>query len=526
MRSKLLSDNLLSVDQLISLINSIELIDISKISSIQYYTQYNIIDQLYQQSHLHIALSQIDPSQSIDSTTSHTHNLLHLHQNNPQFNHEFIVQLLQNHDNNVHLNNIIFNLITNEYFNRSALLPISNTLQHSASDTHSTNTIKLYTCMYYENISVGLLCNLLYHSQVFNNVNECNLIELIDYCIRQITVLCTPQCAPATSSRTCNTALYNTMNEKWATIQYSISIQCITILRYITDNSTQLSTSCIHRLNDVHDLLVQSSVLLCCSKPWQRINDQHTEYYIDNQWIVVSTDANAIQLTDVELQLWLTVRNLLTSTQFISTYAYNQYRRNHVLQMNDVLTSELLKQLPILKDSKRNIESLHFVDVPGNTVQSNLPLIEVIAEHRQHLIDHTDIKQVINNTAQNYLSNNTHDDDMCILNQLYSNQTLYDLLDSPTCTVCGAAAEKRCSRCKLEWYCSRQCQVDNWVAHKPTCDLIYNDDLFQQQQKASQYGEVQSTSNTQSIEHKPLIQTINNNVTDQGITYNPMDEMD
>jgi hypothetical protein len=58
-------------------------------------------------------------------------------------------------------------------------------------------------------------------------------------------------------------------------------------------------------------------------------------------------------------------------------------------------------------------------------------------------------------------------------------------------SACGKPAEKRCSRCKLEWYCSRwvpsacvgmprvtccyvtrDCQVAAWKDHKKLCDVM------------------------------------------------------
>ncbi len=58
-------------------------------------------------------------------------------------------------------------------------------------------------------------------------------------------------------------------------------------------------------------------------------------------------------------------------------------------------------------------------------------------------------------------------------------------------SACGKPAEKRCSRCKLEWYCSRfvrvnnacyssterqliprDCQVAAWKEHKKLCDVM------------------------------------------------------
>merc|ERR1712070_206586 len=38
------------------------------------------------------------------------------------------------------------------------------------------------------------------------------------------------------------------------------------------------------------------------------------------------------------------------------------------------------------------------------------------------------------------------------------------------CAYCRADASERCSRCKQEWYCSRECQVKHWKQHKAICD--------------------------------------------------------
>lgn len=42
-----------------------------------------------------------------------------------------------------------------------------------------------------------------------------------------------------------------------------------------------------------------------------------------------------------------------------------------------------------------------------------------------------------------------------------------------TCARCGAGpATKRCSKCKSEWYCSRECQLAAWNGHKKKCRKI------------------------------------------------------
>lgn len=38
-----------------------------------------------------------------------------------------------------------------------------------------------------------------------------------------------------------------------------------------------------------------------------------------------------------------------------------------------------------------------------------------------------------------------------------------------TCGVCGSLSEKQCGRCKLECYCSKECQEKGWKKHKTYC---------------------------------------------------------
>ena len=37
------------------------------------------------------------------------------------------------------------------------------------------------------------------------------------------------------------------------------------------------------------------------------------------------------------------------------------------------------------------------------------------------------------------------------------------------CVVCGHTAGSRCSRCRKQKYCSKECQLSHWPSHKPVC---------------------------------------------------------
>jgi len=41
--------------------------------------------------------------------------------------------------------------------------------------------------------------------------------------------------------------------------------------------------------------------------------------------------------------------------------------------------------------------------------------------------------------------------------KLYSSDVFEQFMDEPKCAECGKNATQRCSRCKNQWYCSREC---------------------------------------------------------------------
>jgi len=50
--------------------------------------------------------------------------------------------------------------------------------------------------------------------------------------------------------------------------------------------------------------------------------------------------------------------------------------------------------------------------------------------------------------------------------------TIPEDIDDPVCGNCGGEASHRCSKCKNEWYCSRECQVAHWNVHESMCNAF------------------------------------------------------
>lgn len=58
------------------------------------------------------------------------------------------------------------------------------------------------------------------------------------------------------------------------------------------------------------------------------------------------------------------------------------------------------------------------------------------------------------------------------VSEVYTIENMEYFMDDPKCANCGKDATSRCSRCKSEWYCSRECQVKRWKSHKDMCKIL------------------------------------------------------
>ena len=96
------------------------------------------------------------------------------------------------------------------------------------------------------------------------------------------------------------------------------------------------------------------------------------------------------------------------------------------------------------------------------------------------------------------------------LMNLYSSEMLDEFMEDPRCGNCGKEAMKRCSRCKNQWYCSQDCQIKAWKAHKPICELISRN-MTEEEKQREELKEKKKADEKKRLEEKktPLIQEIN-----------------
>ena len=95
-------------------------------------------------------------------------------------------------------------------------------------------------------------------------------------------------------------------------------------------------------------------------------------------------------------------------------------------------------------------------------------MVQVIPEIRNNILKGKSWKEIANYQIKNYfsLSSDEEKKEMKNIMSLYTGDMLEDFLEQPKCGLWGNEAKNRCSKCKHEWYCSRDCQIKAWKGHK------------------------------------------------------------
>lgn len=85
-----------------------------------------------------------------------------------------------------------------------------------------------------------------------------------------------------------------------------------------------------------------------------------------------------------------------------------------------------------------------------------------------------DWKAIAQYQLKNFFNKDANDpkEELGGLLQLYGSDVYEQFMEDPKCAECGEIAKQRCSKCKGEWYCSRECQIKKWKQHKEMCAVL------------------------------------------------------
>ncbi|KAH8948594.1 hypothetical protein BDL97_11G102200 [Sphagnum fallax] len=314
------------------------------------------------------------------------------------------------------------------------------------------STITLQLILYQETTIVNLLEVILFHREACEAIGSDCLLELTDYCYRKLVYLNTQASEDAaykerTAAELLDMKPEEDLREKAANMQFAIAICSLTILRYLTDYMSDLPLSVMARMLDSHDVIM-ALVPLVEDPPWQRkcmrSNKIVMEKYVEGKWTQVQPQ-DRFKLNKPDAQLWLALYNLIVDTRCRIKYTYDSFRRDQVLKV-----------------------------APSNAeTKAGRLIIEQVPELREKLASHKNWKKIAHMQLETVFSR-----EMDPTAQQQQAQELLqmfqfgEMMEQPTCAVCGKVAMQRCSRCKTEWYCGRDCQVSVWKTHKKACDIL------------------------------------------------------
>lgn len=347
------------------------------------------------------------------------------------------------------------------------------------------STFILYSILYHEGAAISLLEILLYHENGCQALGD-SAIDLIDYCAQAIVQLIglthhlkhehdniDPKKLRLESAG-------DELERQKRDLLYKIGLRCLTIVSFIADKIDTMPISVVRRMVNTHDIPCLMSEVLHC-QPWIR-NANGIEKFIDDKWISIDR-LDAIQVTKIEAQVWFCLRQLLFNDDAIKFYEWNSFRQREISKCQVFLSANLLDQLPPLADLKHRLCTLSIVDANTNCGGIILEEMPEIKENLVRRAKEIGFKEIANNHLERLLEMNGSEmiEIAKRLNDIYNverfesdaNETLAkNHRNDDTqrlCAQCSAVAIKKCSKCEQSFYCSRECQVQNWPIHKPIC---------------------------------------------------------
>jgi hypothetical protein len=104
------------------------------------------------------------------------------------------------------------------------------------------------------------------------------------------------------------------------------------MLRFLSDHVSVLPLGVVSRLLHTHDVLL-SLVPLVENPPWSRRRGGKLEKFSDQRWLPIAPQ-DAMMMSKLEGQVWLTLYNLLMDKACRKQYQYNTHRKDVLVRVS------------------------------------------------------------------------------------------------------------------------------------------------------------------------------------------------
>ncbi|XP_054833034.1 zinc finger MYND domain-containing protein 10 isoform X2 [Eublepharis macularius] len=381
---------------------------------------------------------------------------------------QFLSELLVNY---AKIPTLVEELITVEIW-KQKIFPILCKLK----DFKPKSTFPIYLVLHHEASIINFLETMFFHKEICESAEDI-VLDLIDYSHRKLTLLAAQSASGKIPNKLLAEDLQNAssmqeLKKQAEMMEFDISLRALSVLRFITDQIESLPVSAVTRMLNTHNfpcLLVQ----LVEHCPWSCYEEGKLKKFENGAWYVVPHEDHK-KITKLDGQVWIALYNLLLGTECQRKYNFDNFNKNQLLKLRAFLTDTVIDQFPNLLEMQRFLSHLAVTDPVPPKKDLILEQIPVIWDH---VIRENNGKwQAIAKHQVNNMFSPSEEElrsQACKWAQTYNLDVIESLIpDKPKCAVCGSAAAKRCSRCRNEWYCRRQCQVQHWQKHKKACNLM------------------------------------------------------
>ncbi|CAG5055031.1 unnamed protein product [Parnassius apollo] len=369
--------------------------------------------------------------------------------------------------------------------NQQAVLEASSMVEELTKET-----LISHGKLYHEAAAVGLLETVLFHEDGVQSISDV-VIDLLQYAVDQLTALIVlindGYFKPVSvKEMDCETVVEELQRQK-RDLQFDISMRCISIVRiafssYLAEHmeAAGLGASIainLYKSNDVPSIVCQ----LIQMEPWKKLNENgELQIFKFGRW----SRPNSEDLSHMhrgEAQLWLCLRQLLLEPRLEHYYKIEECRRTSFCRLQAKISDDMIDEIPVLGELKTLLCQMALGDYSYGNNRYNgaknpgCAAIEVIPQIKENLLRqiHKRVKKLAKmhlNHCCNDETGESHGIAKKLLDSYASDVVLALDNGGVKCAECGDKASKKCSRCKTEWYCGRECQVQHWPKHKKICD--------------------------------------------------------
>lgn len=338
--------------------------------------------------------------------------------------------------------------------------------------------------VFHESVVVNLIETIMFHRTAIDAADDF-LLELVDYSYRNIQKLVSGKIKykdqPKTADEAQKVSKEQEFDRQLSVIEFNVAISSISIIRYISDQVKHLSPAVIRHLHLENDMLM-ACVALIEDRPWlKKEGGKPKEKFEDGHWVEIAKN-ELTKLPKVEGQIWITIYNLLLAPECAKNYEITDYRKNMLLRvpiylpkLRKYLNELIIDQIPNLTDVLKTLEQLSIMNTNAQTARNPF-VVQQLPELRRGIAEGKVWEEIAEHQLNNYFTRESEAaefDDLVKFADMYSGSNIDALSEGFKCANCFKSATQRCSRCKIVWYCCRECQVEHYKKeHKHACKAM------------------------------------------------------